>query len=41
MTAFTRILVPTDLGEPSLRALDVAVELSQKFDASLILLHTY
>ncbi len=41
MTAFKHILVPTDFGESSRRALDVAVELSQKLDASLTLLHTY
>ena len=41
MTAFTHILVPTDFGEPSQRALDFAVKLSQKFDAALTLLHTY
>ena len=41
MVAFRHILVPTDFGKYSQRALDVAVELSQKFDASLTLLHVY
>ena len=40
MTAFKHILFPTDFGESSQRALDVAVELAQNFEASLTLLHT-
>ena len=38
---FKRILVPTDFGEPAQRALDVAIELAAKFEASIILLHVY
>ena len=41
MVAFRQILVPTDFGKYARRALDVAVELSEKFDASLTLLHVY
>ena len=41
MVAFKQILVPTDFGKYAERALDVAVELSEKFDASLTLLHVY
>ena len=41
MVAFRQILVPTDFGKYAGRALDVAVELSEKFDASLTLLHVY
>ena len=41
MVAFKQILFPTDFGESSQRALDVAVELSKKFDASLTLIHTF
>jgi nucleotide-binding universal stress UspA family protein len=39
MTAFQHILVPTDFGEPSSRALDVAIALASKFDSKLTLLH--
>jgi nucleotide-binding universal stress UspA family protein len=35
------ILVPTDFGESSQRALDHAVELARKFDAKLTLLHSF
>ena len=41
MAAFRHILVPTDFGKHAQRAIDLAVELSQKFDASLTLLHAY
>ena len=41
MAAFRHILVPTDFGKYAQRALDVAVEVSQNFDASLTLLHVY
>ncbi len=41
MSDFERILVPTDFGESSSRAVDVAVALAEKLDASLTLLHTY
>jgi nucleotide-binding universal stress UspA family protein len=40
MPLFTHILVPTDFGEPSRRALDAAVELAKTFGASLTLMHT-
>ena len=39
MTAFKHILVPTDFGETSTRALDLAVTLASKFDAELTLYH--
>jgi nucleotide-binding universal stress UspA family protein len=41
MPAFEHILVATDFGDASERALDVAVELAEKFSASLTLVHTY
>ena len=37
----SNILVPTDFGESSQRALDHAVELAKKFDAKLTLLHSF
>ncbi len=39
--AFQRILCPVDFSDPSRRALDLAVELAQKFSASLTVLHVY
>jgi nucleotide-binding universal stress UspA family protein len=36
---FKHILVPTDFGEPSERAVDVAVDLAEKLGADLLLLH--
>jgi len=36
-----KILVPVDFSEHSQRALDEAIELAQKFDAELHLLHCY
>jgi nucleotide-binding universal stress UspA family protein len=39
MTAFNRILVPTDFGEAADRALDLAIELATKFESRLTLLH--
>jgi nucleotide-binding universal stress UspA family protein len=41
MSPFKRILVPTDFGESSQRALDLAVVLARTFDASLTLVHAY
>jgi nucleotide-binding universal stress UspA family protein len=41
MVAFKHILVPTDFGESSAAALEVAVDLSNKYGATLTLLHTY
>jgi nucleotide-binding universal stress UspA family protein len=38
---FKHILVPTDFGEPAQHALDVALEVAAKFDASVSLLHVY
>ncbi len=39
MIAFTRILVPTNLGEPSKAAIKFGVALARQFDAKLFLLH--
>ncbi len=41
MDAFKHILVPLDFAEPSERALDVAVDLATKLNASLTLVHVY
>lgn len=41
MVEFKRILVPTDFSETAERALDVAVELSKTFGATITLFHTY
>ena len=41
MTAFQKILVPIDFSEHSRRALDVAIELAQKFAGRLQLIHAY
>lgn len=41
MDAFKHILVPVDFEEPSQRALDFAVELATKLNASLTLVHVY
>lgn len=41
MSAFERILVPTDLGKASERALQWAVELALQLPATLCLLHVY
>jgi nucleotide-binding universal stress UspA family protein len=38
---FKHLLVPTDFGESSERALAIAVELATKYEAALTLLHTY
>lgn len=40
MTAFKHILVPTDFGETSARAVDIAIELARKFDAELTRIST-
>lgn len=40
MTGFQHILVPTDFGEASDRALDLAIEIGRRFDATITLLHT-
>jgi nucleotide-binding universal stress UspA family protein len=39
VTPFQRVLVPTDFSEGSRRALDVAIDLAQRFDASIVLMH--
>ena len=39
MIAFKHILVPTDFGEPAVRALDFAISLASKFESKVILLH--
>ena len=41
MGLFKHILVPTDFGEPSHRALEMAVELAQAHGADLTVLHTF
>lgn len=38
---FTHVLVPTDFGDSSSRALALAVEVAKKYGAALTLLHTY
>ncbi len=39
MTSFTHILVPTDFGDASDRALDFAIAIASKFDAKLTVFH--
>jgi nucleotide-binding universal stress UspA family protein len=39
--SFRRILVPTDFGEPSARALSMACDLAAKYGAVVTLLHAY
>jgi len=41
MSTFKHILVPLDFGEPSRRALELAIELTQQFGAALTLVHVY
>jgi nucleotide-binding universal stress UspA family protein len=41
MTAFQKIIVPVDFSDHSSRALDVAIELAQKFGGRLHLIHAY
>jgi nucleotide-binding universal stress UspA family protein len=38
---FKHLLVPVDFGEPSQRALGVAIELASKFGSKLTLVHVY
>ncbi len=40
MTPFKHILVPTDFGEPSQRALDIPLELAGTLGADLTIMHT-
>ncbi len=39
MTPFRNILVATDFGEPSSRAVDAAIDLATAFEANLVLFH--
>jgi len=39
MNSFRHILVPTDFGEPAVRALDLAIELAAKFESRVTVLH--
>lgn len=41
MFTFRHILVPTDFGAASGRALDLGLELAEKFDSKLTLVHAY
>jgi nucleotide-binding universal stress UspA family protein len=41
MLVIRKILVPTDFTETSDKALDFAIELAQKFDASVTVMHAY
>jgi nucleotide-binding universal stress UspA family protein len=41
MLQFKKILMPTDFGAASDRALEVAVDFANKYDAQLLLLHVY
>jgi nucleotide-binding universal stress UspA family protein len=41
MSTFKHILVPLDWGEPSRRALELAIELVQTFGAELSVVHVY
>jgi nucleotide-binding universal stress UspA family protein len=41
MIAIKDILVPMDLGAPSRRALETAVELARKFDANVTVVHVF
>ena len=40
MNAFKHILVPTDFGDASDRALDLALDLASKFESKVTLLHS-
>jgi nucleotide-binding universal stress UspA family protein len=41
MLVLRTILVPTDFSETSDKALDFAIELAQKFDAAVVVMHAY
>jgi nucleotide-binding universal stress UspA family protein len=41
MRTITKILVATDFGEPSLSALDDAIDLASKLGASVVVMHAY
>jgi nucleotide-binding universal stress UspA family protein len=40
LTAFKRVLVPTDFGEASSRAVDLAITLAEKFESHVTLVHS-
>jgi nucleotide-binding universal stress UspA family protein len=41
MKAFSKILVPIDFGEPSDRALELAIDLARGTDAELMIVHAF
>jgi nucleotide-binding universal stress UspA family protein len=41
MLSLRQILVPTDFSETSDKALDFAIELAQKFEASVVVMHAF
>lgn len=41
MKPFQHILVPTDFGEPAQHALEAAIMIARKFEASITLFHAY
>src|SRR5262245_17845158 len=41
MWSVKKIMVPTDFGKASEAALEAAIELAKKFDASIVLMHAY
>jgi nucleotide-binding universal stress UspA family protein len=41
MWSVKKIMVPTDFGAASQAAVDAAIELARKFDASIVLMHAY
>jgi nucleotide-binding universal stress UspA family protein len=41
MLVIRKILVPTDFTETSDKALDFAIELAQKFDAAIVVMHSF
>jgi nucleotide-binding universal stress UspA family protein len=41
MWSIKKVLVPTDFSDASERALDAAITIAKKFDASIVLMHAY
>lgn len=41
MASFRKILVPIDFGEPSMHALETAIDLAKQYRSCLILFHTW
>ncbi|HMI87472.1 MAG TPA: universal stress protein, partial [Polyangiaceae bacterium] len=41
MWSIKKILVPTDFSDASERALDAAITIAKKFEASIVLMHAY